>query len=92
MKPTTQKRETVSAEVKKYMQENGQDMAESHIEAWKDRYLFIGLKQLKTDLYANHDPSVEIGEVELALDRELNDKESAYVVNQFNKAVIKIRS
>ena len=84
-------KETIAQEVKSYINNNVKDMAESHLQAWKDRYSLMGLKEIKQGLYNEHDPSLEIEEVEEAIRRKLNEKEQTYVVDQFNRAVIKIR-
>ncbi len=81
----------VSTEVVEYMATNASDMAIRHLEAWKGIYSQISLKQLKTDLYVNHDPSLEIDEVEEHIGRGLNSDECDYVFESFNKAVIRIR-
>jgi hypothetical protein len=91
MKTDTAK-EKIGADLKQNLADNVKDMANAHLEAWKDRYATISLKQLKTDLYVNHDPSLEIERIEETIGRKLNEREYDYAVEQFNKAVIKIRS
>jgi hypothetical protein len=86
---TTTKKEKVSAEVKNYVTENINEMAESHIECWKDRYFRKSKKDISFDLNVNHDSSLEIERVEEDLKRKLNDVENDYVISQFNKAVVK---
>ena len=86
---TTTKKEKVSAEVKNYVAENINDMAENHIEGWKDRYFRKSKKDIAFDLSVNHDPSCEIERIEEDLKRELNGAENDHLISQFNKAVVK---
>ena len=86
---TTTKKEKVSAEVKNYVTENINEMAESHIECWKDRYFRKSKKDISFDSNVNHDSSLEIERVVEDLKRKLNDVENDYVISQFNKAVVK---
>ena len=65
------------------------DMAESHIEAWRERYFRKSKKDIRFDLNVNHDNSLEIERVEEDLERELTDKERATVENKFINAVVK---
>ena len=85
----TTKKEKVSAEVKNYVAENINEMAESHIDCWKERYFRKSKKDISFDLNVNHDSSLEIERVEEDLKRKLNDVENDYVISQFNKAVVK---
>lgn len=67
------------------------DLAESHYDAWKTRYdKYRSKGQIKTDLYVNHDPSLEIEAAEEKLGRELTDKEQNSFLDKFNKRVIAI--
>lgn len=84
--------EKIGTDLKEYLKDNVQDMAESHLYLYKDRYCLYSLASLKVDLYLNHDISLEIESVENGLERKLNDKEQSFVKDQFNKTVIKIKS
>ena len=65
------------------------EMAESHIECWKDRYFRKSKKDIRFDLEVNHDISLEIEIVEQDLGRELTDKERRTVESKFINAVVK---
>jgi len=81
----------VNADVKEYISKEISNMAENHLDCWKDRYANYGgnKRKMEDDLYINHDPSLEIERVTEDLKRELNDKEYNYVIAQFNKEVIR---
>ena len=66
-----------------------EDMAESHIEVWKDRYFRKTKKQIKEDLFVNHDNSGEIDWVVRDLERPLLAVEEQYVIRKFHQTVIK---
>jgi len=66
------------------------DMAESHIECWKDRYFRMSKDKIKTDLEMNHDPSLEVERVADELERGLTDEECNLLVAKFNKKVVEI--
>ena len=67
-----------------------EDAAESHIDAWKDRYSKLSSKKdVEFDLNVNHDPSLEIESAEELLGRELTIAENDMLVRKFNKAVVK---
>lgn len=65
------------------------DIAESHIEGWKDRYARKSKKAIAFDLDMNHDPSIEVEKTEDELNRKLTDDEYNYLVTAFNKQVVK---
>lgn len=89
----TDKSETViHQDFIKAVQQNLGNMATNHLEAWKDRYLTISLEGLQTDMYCNHDPSLEIEYIEGIINRKLISAEYDYLVREFNEAVINIRS
>jgi len=74
----------------KYINDNIKHMAEGHIEVWVDRYReYKTKKQLRFDLFINHDPSLEIERVEADLKIILTDKERNLLVDKFNKQVCK---
>lgn len=82
----------IGKDVKAYMQEHKTDMAESHLECWKDRYYAYGGNKSKLvfDLEVNHDSSCETEEVKEELKRELTTDEETFIIEQFNKEVIKV--
>ena len=77
----------IRPEIIKYMDDNVEDMATSHLECWKDRYWGKSVESVEYDLNF-HDPSLETEEVEESLDLELDDYEYKYVVALFDKTVI----
>ena len=81
----------INTDVIEYMNKNASDMAESHLEAWKDRHNKQTKSELNTDLYINHDPSLQIEEVEENINRKLTSDEYDYVKEKFNKAVLSFR-
>jgi hypothetical protein len=66
------------------------NMAESHLDCWKDRYYRKSKADLKFDLSVNHDDSLEIDSVSEDLEREINDKERNYIIDKFHKKVVSI--
>lgn len=67
------------------------DKAESHIEAWKERYKeYKNKKEVSFDLYVNHDISLEIESAEEYLQRKLSNDEYDKVFDTFNQTVLKI--
>lgn len=67
-----------------------ENTAESHIEAWKERYSKLKTKkEVDFDLNVNHDPSLEIEYAEEQLKRELTTTEYNILLKKFNKTVIK---
>lgn len=83
---------TIGKDLKGYLSKEKNNMAESHLEAWKDRYWTYGgnKKRLIEDLYSNHDPSLEIEMVKEELNRELTTDEETFIISQFNKEVLKV--
>ena len=66
------------------------DSADSHIEAWSERYSdYTSKKEVEFDLNVNYDPSIEIEHSEEELGRKLTNEENDMFVKKFNKAVIK---
>lgn len=66
------------------------DMAESHIDCWKDRYFRKSKKDIRFDLVVNHDNSLEIERAEEDLKRELTDDERNYLNRKFIQQVVKV--
>ncbi len=71
-----------------YLDNNLEDMAESHIEAYKDRYSGYTIGRLESDLDINYDDSCEIENIENALDRQLDGDEVEYFRTVFYKQVV----
>jgi len=69
-----------------------EDIARSHLEAWKDRYARYGgnKRRMEEDLYINHDDSIEIENVEEELGRELESDEVDHFCEAFHSKVIEI--
>lgn len=63
-------------------------MVESHLEGWKERYFMKSKERISEDLYVNHDPSLEIENVERWLGRNLEDEEIDIVETYFNESVL----
>lgn len=76
-------------DLKEYIKNNMYDIAENHIDCWKDRYYRESLNKIRYDLSVNHDDSLEIEEAEETLKRKLSDDEIYYLCDKFHKAVIK---
>lgn len=67
-----------------------EDMAENHIEAWKERYWRKSPDDIKFDLEVNHDDSLEMEFVKERLGRELSDKEIKEVSKEFIEKVLEV--
>lgn len=63
------------------------DMAESHLECWKDRYAGKRKKDVAFDISMNHDDSLEVERTEEELKRKLSDDEYNYLTFEFHKRV-----
>lgn len=66
------------------------DLAESHIDAWKDRYFRKSKRDIRFDLNVNHDPSLEIEAAEELLGRKLTISEYDRLIRDFNNTVVRI--
>ncbi len=84
-------KETIKGDLKKLLSGDWlEGSSESHLEGWFSRQYRGKLrKDIKYNLFANHDNSLEIEKVEEKLKRELNDKEIEYLTTKFNNEVIK---
>ena len=71
-----------------YIEQNLNDLADDHIETWKDRYWRKSLAEIESDLQINYDFSADIECVETAIERELTDDEKEDFVQCFIKAVL----
>lgn len=81
--------------VVEYMDKHEDDLAESHIEAWADRYRGKSKSEVDFDLNVNYDICSESDWVQEALQTELkdenfelNDYEIDYVQDRFIEAVL----
>lgn len=77
-------------DLRAFLDEHLEDLAESHIEAWKDRYWRKSLKSIEHDLAVNHDDSLEIETIEEGIGRELTDDEKTLVSQLFIDKVLDI--
>ena len=77
-------------DLRAFLDEHLEDLAESHIEAWKDRYWRKSLKSIEHDLTVNHDDSLEIETIEEGIGRELTDDEKTLVSQLFIDKVLDI--
>lgn len=75
--------------VKEYLDKNLEDMADSHIEAFKDRYYRYSKEQLEQDL-CGHDFSCEVETIEEELKIKLTAKEYDYCESKFNQKIVEI--
>lgn len=85
-------KETIRKRVREYMTRNAEDMAESHLDSWRERYAKYGGNENRVweDIHINHDPSIEIESVETDLKTTLNSAEYDFVVSCFNNAVLRV--
>lgn len=81
----------IADDLKDYICNRIEDIAESHIEAWKDRYFKHrgNIMAIRVDIKQNHDHSCEIENAETELSRELDDDEIDHLTTEFENAVIK---
>lgn len=79
----------IGKDLKEFLSEKISGMAESHIEGWSSRYEGYKRNDLKYDLNINHDPSIEVEYTEENLNRKLTDDEFDYLIDKFNKEVVK---
>jgi len=84
------KKKVIGQDLKLYTDKEINNMAESHIECWKDRYYRKSKSDIRYDLIVNHDNSLEVERVEEDLKRKLNDDEINFLNEKFIKEVVKI--
>ena len=65
------------------------DLAQSHLDVWKERYRGYKKADVKHDLAVSHDPSIEVEAVEDLLQRKLTDEEYNVFIDSFNKSAVK---
>ena len=83
------KKSIIGEDLKQFVNDNIKDIAESHIECWKDRYYRKSKSDIKFDLEVNCDNSGEIENAQEQLKRELTDKEADYLISKFIKEVVR---
>lgn len=78
-----------------YMDRNSEGLAESHIEAWEDRYRGKSKDDVEFDLNVNYDINSELYTIEESLREQLkdetfefNDSEVKYIESRFIEAVL----
>ena len=71
-----------------YIEQNLNDLADNHIETWKDRYWRKSLAKIESDLRMNFDFSADIEAVEATIERELTDDEKYDFEQRFIKAIL----
>lgn len=84
------KKKVIGQDLKLYVEKEVSDMAESHIECWKDRYFRKSKKDIRFDLLMNHDNSLEVERTEEDLKRKLTDDEINYLNRKFIQRVVKV--
>jgi len=77
----------VGDDLEKYVSDNIEDIVESHIEAWKERYWRQSLRRIKFDLEHTYDDSLDIESAEINLKRKLTDDERKYLLKEFIKEI-----
>jgi hypothetical protein len=80
----------IRKDLKEFVTNNLESMAEGHLEVWKDRYYRKSKSDIRFDLNMNHDPSLEIERVQEEIGRELTDNEYSWFVSKFNRMVVKL--
>ncbi|MBQ8997086.1 MAG: hypothetical protein IJ086_07375 [Clostridium sp.] len=75
-------------EVIECIDERIDDLAESHLEVWEDRYKRKTKGDVIFDLDVNYDTSLEAEDVEDALGFKLNEFEHKYLCETFKEAVL----
>lgn len=80
----------MKTDLKKFIDENIEDLAESHIECWVDRYRGKSKENIKYDLYTNHDNCLEIERAEEGVKRKLTNEEIELFIDKFNKKVLSL--
>ena len=85
----SRKNNTVRKEIKDYMKNNVDGMAEGHLDGWyQSKYQGNDKEYIKSMLYTSHDNSLLVEELEENFSN-VNDKEIDYATDVFNKKVIR---
>lgn len=79
----------IKKDLKDFLYKNLTQMAEIHLDSWKERYFGYSKSRLAFDLEINHDDSLEIEYARIQLQRKLQDYEIDYLIKQFHKEVVK---
>lgn len=79
----------IAGDLQAYIDKYIESVAESHLEAWKERYFGYTKERLEYDLSVNHDDSLEIESAEYELKRELTEDEKTYLTQKFHEEVVK---
>lgn len=74
-------------DITKYINDNIEDMVESHFNCWKDRYYRMSKADVLFDLHNNYDFSGELEWVADGIGRKLTTDEEAYVIDKFYETV-----
>lgn len=78
----------VSWEFFKALKENVDNLAEAHLDAWKFRYEDKDIDDVTTDLYMNHDLSIEENHIKDIIGTSLSPTERAWLQVLFNETVL----
>ena len=76
-------------DLREFLQNNLEGMAESHIECWEERYAFKKIETIEYDLRVNHDDSLEIEKAETGISRHLTNEEMQQISELFILEVLK---
>lgn len=77
-------------QITKYVEDNVESLAESHVEVWYERYEGETIESIEYDLNVNHDHGIEVELAEEELGRELTGEEEEYLVAEFNDKVVSL--
>ena len=84
------KGEEVADDLQNYIDEYLEEIAESHLDVWKNRYVRKKVEDVVFDLRVNHDKSADIEAAEDRLNRKLTDEERTYFYDAFVTEVERI--
>lgn len=65
----------IAEDLQKYLDENIEDLATNHIEAYKDRYIGYTVDKLETDLSINYDDRCDIENLFRHASRQMQKRE-----------------
>lgn len=77
-------------EVVECIDDNIYDLAEAHLECWKDRYFGKTESQILYDLDRNHDFDIEADSIENKIGFKLDYPEYKYLKESLKKALLKV--
>lgn len=81
----------IRTDLKKYFDENLDDLVENHLETWRDRYATMGTSAILYDLQVNYDWSADYEIVENEIGRKLTPNEQVLFEQKFKSAVKRAR-